>query len=1053
MEPSILAHAQRGKRGEQSKVIKLCRSGSKNSRSRFFVLAAISAVFILGILSLPANNLPVSPWLSDTVYTAVNPVVSAASGHRQGDVSLVSSESGEQLSKNRQEDEWLIFLRIPRTASTFFGQLLSGYPNRFGGGCGWKDCRCQHAIPETSSPYHGNSIPCSQTKCFESCGLEKRRSLTFDAPRADYAEIIDGLRRSNYNVSKAYVFTVLRDPLQRFLSEFRYASKTFCKENGLINAWDYSTPCNISLANFVMEPQVHAKVHNRQTKMVAGVGDKDWADVYSTPQEMLDVAIMNLEKMALILIQEDIASSLRILRTCRDFLQLPVVEERLTPLRSTQQHINLTDEIDPLVRIRILELNDLDTKLYEHGITLFNRMINQVQRHICPMNADKILPRLTVASLMSGSIKSLHTNTSMVSSPDVRFGEDLPAKVVAQNPKCHFQQTPENHIGTFSWYNALFGCAYNYDWYRSGVWELTNGLTFEARIFDLEVEHLYQHEYILIIGAAQTMGIQSLMPFTALVEDAVQLPVISVGWGGVGASFYTRMLHQTNPLSSALRTLIRFAKVVVVQTMSGRSGSTHSCQSLCGNMYCQNGKPVATYLGELSGELKESAERELRADWLSTHTTLFDMIDSARDHNDKSGQLLGTLYISALPISVKPLDMFPQIVGSEELERLERHVLSKRGGFMTRAYQDNHKPDIFPIRSRSLCASHCPPLDTSQNKTCTMESLPSNCDCASLNINYHPSQSLHNLTAQHLVKTILEKCAELNHTKSQASKLHNSGSKKFLIFQTKGNVTLLKRNPIMLLDSLCFHHPDIPIYLFVLNGSAHVDWDVTNAFSQKGCHIKVVPIDLRSFVRGTPVQAWIASHGHSFEAGPYWYSHVTDLFRLTIPWQYGGIYLDTDFIVTRPIAHIRNTLVRESKEFINNAFSVFDARHPFLDFAMRKALHWYDPSIWNSLGPRLITRAFDEWSKSTANEFCPGPKCVHVLDSRAAFPIHYTKANNLFVDASSAEVDLELGKLSESQEVFAIHYSNKLSESKSLAGDSYLKQIYSNNCVLCFDHF
>lgn len=255
----------------------------------------------------------------------------------------------------------------------------------------------------------------------------------------------------------------------------------------------------------------------------------------------------------------------------------------------------------------------------------------------------------------------------------------------------------------------------------------------------------------------------------------------------------------------------------------------------------------------------------------------------------------------------------------------------------------------------------------------------------------------------------------------------------------------------MLLESLCFHHPDVPTYLYVLKG-VNVDDEVLKSFVRKECHqLKVIPINLSSLVRGTPVQAWITRRGHEFEAGKYWYSHITDLFRLTVPWLLGGIYLDTDFIITRPVAHMRNTLVRENEDYINNAFSAFDAQHPFLEFAMLNAINQYDPNKWSSLGPTLVTRAFKEWSGSPTNTFCPGPKCIQVLDSRAAFSVPYLKAKNLFVDRTMVEPGLEIETLYDSPEVFAVHYFNKVSVGSILAENSHLRGIYLKNCVLCLD--
>ena len=122
--------------------------------------------------------------------------------------------------------------------------------------------------------------------------------MTTDPPHADHLEILSALARSGIKRSNANLFTVLRDPTERVLSEYRYVFHTFCRD-GKIRAWDYMLEsCDSDLDKFVNSEQALSMVHNRQTKMLAGVGDFRWEELYLDESELLRAAKVNLERMA-----------------------------------------------------------------------------------------------------------------------------------------------------------------------------------------------------------------------------------------------------------------------------------------------------------------------------------------------------------------------------------------------------------------------------------------------------------------------------------------------------------------------------------------------------------------------------------------------------------------------------------------------------------------------------------------------------------------------------------------------------------------------------------
>ena len=77
--------------------------------------------------------------------------------------------------------------------------------------------------------------------------------------------------------------------------------------------------------------------------------------------------------------------------------------------------------------------------------------------------------------------------------------------------------------------------------------------------------------------------------------------------------------------------------------------------------------------------------------------------------------------------------------------------------------------------------------------------------------------------------------------------------------------------------------------------------------------------------------------------------------------QFGGMYLDLDYVVLASLTEYRNTLLSNKQgspriSVTNNAFSL-SAHHRLLELAMRRLQSNYDPTCWNCIGPKLLTSA------------------------------------------------------------------------------------------------
>jgi hypothetical protein len=178
-------------------------------------------------------------------------------------------------------------------------------------------------------------------------------------------------------------FTVLRDPVQRIVSEY-YFNLTGPKRafySQLIRS-------RMTLDQFVRS-ELGAQVHNAQTRMLAG-GRTDL-----NPREVLDLAIANLRKMAMVGITERLDATLLLCRAVLGWRH--VIYRRIN---TTRRRPSL-EAISPATLATIEEANFLDRKLYVTGCERFEELL-----HECRIT-DSEVARLHRASRIYGTVRRI----------------------------------------------------------------------------------------------------------------------------------------------------------------------------------------------------------------------------------------------------------------------------------------------------------------------------------------------------------------------------------------------------------------------------------------------------------------------------------------------------------------------------------------------------------------------------------------------------------------------------------------------------------------------
>ncbi|NXP24347.1 A4GAT galactosyltransferase, partial [Scytalopus superciliaris] len=204
-------------------------------------------------------------------------------------------------------------------------------------------------------------------------------------------------------------------------------------------------------------------------------------------------------------------------------------------------------------------------------------------------------------------------------------------------------------------------------------------------------------------------------------------------------------------------------------------------------------------------------------------------------------------------------------------------------------------------------------------------------------------------------------------------------------------------------------------------------------------NVQIRPLDLLELFSGTPLKKWYSWPLRHLE--PYLLPVLSDACRLVLMWKYGGIYLDTDFIVLRNLQNLTNALGIQDDELLNGAFLSFKPKNEFMELCMKDFVKNYNASIWGYQGPRLLTRVFKEWCsiRTVQSMSCKG---VRALAPEVVYPIPWQNWQKLFEPISA----LDFHKLLKN--TYAVHIWNKLSRGTRLEipSQALLAQLYSQFC-------
>ncbi|KAL6992064.1 lactosylceramide 4-alpha-galactosyltransferase [Sarracenia purpurea var. burkii] len=178
------------------------------------------------------------------------------------------------------------------------------------------------------------------------------------------------------------------------------------------------------------------------------------------------------------------------------------------------------------------------------------------------------------------------------------------------------------------------------------------------------------------------------------------------------------------------------------------------------------------------------------------------------------------------------------------------------------------------------------------------------------------------------------------------------------------------------------------------------------------------------------------------------------MYLFVVSFRYGGLYLDCDIIVLKPLSSLNNTVGLEDRlagSSQNGAVMLFRKHSPFILDCLTEFYSTYDDTrlLWN--GAALLTRVARNFLRD--NNTYDNPMELKVQPSFIFFPISRNKITRYFyapVSKTERAQEDELFKkmLNES---FTFHFWNSLTSALVPESESLAARLINHHCIRCFD--
>ncbi|XWS43829.1 hypothetical protein CRYUN_Cryun16bG0138000 [Craigia yunnanensis] len=261
------------------------------------------------------------------------------------------------------------------------------------------------------------------------------------------------------------------------------------------------------------------------------------------------------------------------------------------------------------------------------------------------------------------------------------------------------------------------------------------------------------------------------------------------------------------------------------------------------------------------------------------------------------------------------------------------------------------------------------------------------------------------------------------------------------------------RREILAVESVFKAHPHGCLMILSRTMDSLQGYRILKPLLDRGFRVLAVTPDLPFLLKNTPAEAWFddMKSGRTDPGEIPLAQNLSNLMRLAVLYKYGGVYLDTDFIVLKSFKGLKNTIGAQSIDVVsknwtrlNNAVLVFDMNHPLLLKFIEEFALTFDGNKWGHNGPYMVSRVVHRVEARPGYNFA-------ILPPMAFYPVDWIKIGSLFKmpkdRAGSRWVEAKLHQLN--GKTYGVHLWNKQSSKLMVEEGSVMGRLMSQHCLLC----
>ncbi|KAI8000052.1 Uncharacterized protein LOK49_LG09G02843 [Camellia lanceoleosa] len=251
------------------------------------------------------------------------------------------------------------------------------------------------------------------------------------------------------------------------------------------------------------------------------------------------------------------------------------------------------------------------------------------------------------------------------------------------------------------------------------------------------------------------------------------------------------------------------------------------------------------------------------------------------------------------------------------------------------------------------------------------------------------------------------------------------------------------------LESLLSYHQGACVVVF----SETIELNFFEGFVKDGFKVAVAMPNLDELLKDTPTHVF-ASVWFEWRKTNFYSTHYSELVRLAALYKYGGLYLDSDIIVLRPLSSLNNTVGLEDEldgSSLNGAVMSFRKHSPFIMECLTEFYSTYDDTRLRWNGADLLTRVARNFlrNKNTSDDRME----LKLQPSFNFFPISRNNITRYFAAPTTDTGRTQQDELFEKilNESFTFHFWNSLTSALIPDPESLVARLMNYRCIHCTD--